>query len=112
MRVCVLFGQVVLSSSIFSPKDRKKNARLTLIIRRRMGKELSNALKRKLEKEKEEREKKAEAFAELEENYCYLENAVTNGKLDELKYLVEEAKVSLRGDCIASAWLLAYARLP
>jgi hypothetical protein len=79
VRACVLFGQVVLSSSIFAPK---------------------------------EREKKAEAFAELEENYCYLENAVTNGKLDELKYLVEEAKVSLRGDCIASAWLLAYARLP
>ena len=77
-----------------------------------MGKELSSALKRKLEKEKEEREKKAEAFAELEENYCYLENAVTNGKLVELKYLVEEAKVSLHGDCIASAWLLAYARLP
>ena len=111
MRVCVLCGQVVLSSSIFFPKDRtKKTLVLTLIIRRRMGKELSSALKRKLEKEKDETEKKAAAFAELEENYCYLENAATNGKLDELKYLVEEAKVSLHEDCIASARILAYAR--
>ena len=111
VRVCVLCGQVVLSSSIFFPKDRtKKTLVLTLIIRRRMGKELSSALKRKLEKEKDETEKKAAAFAELEENYCYLENAATNGQLDELKYLVEEAKVSLHEDCIASARILAYAR--
>ena len=68
---------------------------------------LSSAQKRKLEREKEEAEKK---FAELEENYCYLENAVTNGALAELKYLVEEAKVSLHGDFIASARILAYAR--
>ncbi|CAL6353290.1 unnamed protein product [Bathycoccus prasinos] len=77
-----------------------------------MGKELSSALKRKMEKEKEEAEKKAAAFAELEENYCYLENAVTNGQLDKLKYLVEEAKVSLHEDFIASARILAYARSP
>jgi hypothetical protein len=75
-----------------------------------MGKELSSALKRKMEKEKEEAEKKAAAFAELEENYCYLENAVTNGQLDKLKYLVEEAKVPLHEDFIASARILAYAR--
>ena len=108
---CVFCSVKLFSHRVFfSPKDKKKLARLTLIIRRRMGKELSSALKRKMEKEKEEAEKKAAAFAELEEDYCYLENAVTNGQLDELKYLVEEAKVSLHGDFIASARILAYAR--
>ena len=62
---CVFCSVKLSSQRVFFPPKIEKNARLTLIIRRRMGKELSSALKRKLEKEKEECEKKAEAFAEV-----------------------------------------------